>query len=89
MTTLSLSKAARKLPELSRKFAKRKGEAVQITDEGQPTMVIMSVAEYERLKETADVFADGHLLRGLKNSIEDVREGRVVAEKDADALIGW
>ncbi|MFZ4756499.1 MAG: type II toxin-antitoxin system Phd/YefM family antitoxin [Miltoncostaeaceae bacterium] len=58
-------------------------ERVTVTVHGQPSAVIMSPDDVERLEETIAVLADGRLVRQLMDSEGDLAEGRV---GDRDAL---
>lgn len=58
-------------------------ERVTVTVHGQPSAVIMSPDDVERLEETIAVLADGALIRQLTDSEGDLAGGRVA---DLDAL---
>ncbi len=58
-------------------------ERVTVTVHGQPSAVIMSPDDVERLEETIAVLADEALIRQLTDSERDLAEGRV---DDLDAL---
>jgi prevent-host-death family protein len=52
-------------------------EHVVITRNGRPAAVVVSSEEYEALVETLEVLEDAETLEALRESEEDVREGRV------------
>ncbi len=54
-----------------------KQEQVVITRNGQPAVVLLSVAEYESMVETIEILSDEELMESLKRSDEDVKAGRV------------
>jgi antitoxin YefM len=54
-----------------------KQEQVFITRNGQPSVVLLSIAEYESMVETIEALSDEELMESLKRSDEDVKAGRV------------
>lgn len=65
--TLPISEVKAKLPELVNGVEQRE-EEVLVTRNGKPAAVLMSYAEYERLKETIDVFSDPALMQQIHRS---------------------
>jgi antitoxin YefM len=57
-------------------------EHVVLTRNGRPSVVVMSMAEYEALQETLEVLADPGTLDDLRASERDVAQGRVVDWED-------
>jgi antitoxin YefM len=57
-------------------------EHVVLTRNGRPSVVVMSMAEYEALQETLEVLADPGALDDLRASERDVAQGRVVDWED-------
>ena len=56
---------------------KDSGQAIIITQNGRATMVVQSVAEYERMQETLA------LLKRLAQSQQAVTQGKTVSSTDA------
>ncbi len=52
-------------------------ERVTVTVHGQPSAMIMSLDEVERLEETIAVLSDGELIRQLTDAEADIASGRV------------
>jgi len=75
--TLPITKARSKLTDLVDKADKLLQEFV-ITVNGKPTAVLLSVAEYESLKETADVLSDKELVKQLIISEKEIADGNYV-----------
>lgn len=67
--TLPISEVKAKLPELVTGVEQRE-EEVLVTRNGKPAAVLMSYAEYERLKDTLDVFSDPALMQQIAQSRE-------------------
>jgi antitoxin YefM len=67
--TLPISEVKARLPELISDVQDREDEVV-VTRNGKPAAVLVSYAEYERLKETLDVLSDPDLLQQIKRSQE-------------------
>ena len=59
--TLPISDVKNRLPELVRGVEERE-EEVFVTRNGRPAAVLLSHAEYQRLKETVDVLSDPDLM---------------------------
>lgn len=77
MTTLPLSEAKARLPQLLRE-TEELGEHFVITRSGRPAAVLVSVEEYEGLLETLEILADPKLLVAVQKGLEDVERGRLV-----------
>jgi prevent-host-death family protein len=65
--TLPISEVKARLPELVTGVAERDEEVV-VTRNGKPVAVLVSFAEFERLKETLDVLSDPALMRQVQES---------------------
>ena len=65
--TLPISEVKARLPELVLGVQEREEEVV-VTRNGRPAAVLVSIAEYERLKETVDVLSDPELMRQIHRS---------------------
>ena len=72
---LPISEVKARLPELVRGVEDREEEVV-VTRKGKPAAVLVSHAEYERLKETIDVLSDPDLMRQIKLSRQFYASGR-------------
>ena len=65
--TLPISEVKARLPELVTSVQEREEEVV-VTRNGRPAAVLVSYAEFERLKETLDVLSDPSLMRQIEQS---------------------
>jgi antitoxin YefM len=64
---LPISEVKARFPELVTGVAEREDEIV-VTRNGKPTAVLVSYAEYERLKETLDVLSDEAMMKQIRAS---------------------
>ncbi|MEK7592726.1 MAG: type II toxin-antitoxin system Phd/YefM family antitoxin [Patescibacteria group bacterium] len=74
--TLPISKAREDLASLVENAKSHLDEFV-ITVNGYPAAVLMSVAEYDSLKETNEILGNPQLMQAIKAGEEDVRLNRV------------
>ena len=73
--TLPISEVKARLPELVTGVEEREEEVV-VTRNGRPAAVLVSYAEFERLKETLDVLSDPDLMRQIEESRAFYASGR-------------
>jgi prevent-host-death family protein len=62
-----LSEVKTRLPELISGVEEREEEVV-VTKNGRPAAILINVHEYERLKETLDVFGDPEMMKQIRQS---------------------
>lgn len=74
METIPITEAKARIAELADRVA-REHDHFTITRNGRADVMLISVAEYESLHETIDVFADDETLADLRQSREDVAAG--------------
>jgi len=72
---LPISEVKARLPELVTGVAEREEEIV-VTRNGKPAAMLVSYAEYERLKETLDVLSDPELMRQIRESEAQIAAGK-------------
>ena len=63
-------------------------EHVVITRNGRPAAVLVPAEEQEILEETLEILQDEELLAALRESEEDVKEGRVTALREVRQELG-
>jgi len=64
---LPISEVKAKLPELVNRVEELEEEII-VTRNGKPAAMLISYADYERLKETLDVLSDPDLVRQIRTS---------------------
>jgi len=83
MTQLTITQARRGLPNLPERLARVPERAVTITRRGRPVLAVMPWEFYESIVETLDVLSDPEMVLALRESIEDLKHGRLVSNAEA------
>lgn len=87
METIPITEAKARIAELADRVA-REHDHFTITRNGRADVLLISVAEYESMRETLDLLSDDEALADLRQSREDFAAGdtfsadEVVAELD-------
>ena len=63
-------------------------EHVVVTRNGHPVAVVISTAEWEALEESLEILQDDETLAALRESDEDVREGRLFSLDEVRRELG-
>jgi len=53
-------------------------DTIAITKNGVPEAVLLSMRKFEGFLETIDILADPDMMKQLKGSAEDVKEGKLI-----------
>ena len=77
MTTVNLSEAKDKLSQLVKETAETTCQIV-ISVNGRNQAVLISIDEYESLRETIEIMKDQTLMKKIASSLEDIKKGNVV-----------
>ena len=77
MTTINLSEAKDKLSQLVKETAETTCQIV-ISVNGRTQAVLISMYEYESLRETIEIMKDQVLVKKIASSMEDIKKGNVV-----------
>jgi prevent-host-death family protein len=72
---LPISEVKARLPELVTGVEEREEEVV-VTRNGKPAAMLVSYAEYERLKETLDVLSDPDLMEQIRDGLAEIASGK-------------
>lgn len=80
MTTVSLKELRPNLPKIVNDIDS-KLDRVTITKRGQPTVIMMSIDDYESLTETLNILSDKSGLTRIKAGMKDIKEGKTVSLK--------
>ena len=81
MTELTISEARKALLDLPEKLARTR--AVTITRRGQPVLAILPWEFYESIVETLEILGDPEMVTALRESLEDLKRGRVLSHAEA------
>ncbi|HMH50776.1 MAG TPA: type II toxin-antitoxin system Phd/YefM family antitoxin [Candidatus Acidoferrum sp.] len=88
MAELTISEARKALLDLPEKLARTPERAVTITRRGQPVLAILPWEFYESIIETLDILGDPEMVKTLRESLEDLKRGRVVRNAEAKKRLG-
>ena len=88
MTELTISEARKTLLDLPEKLARTPERAVTITRRGQPVLAILPWEFYESIIETLDILGDPEMVKTLRESLEDLKRGRMVSNAEAKKRLG-
>ena len=88
MTELTISEARKALLDLPEKLARTPERAVTITRHGQPVLAILPWEFYESIVETLEILGDPEMVTALRESLEDLKRGRVVSHMEAKKRLG-
>ena len=78
MTTVTATEAKTAFLELLRGVAEQ-GDAVEITRNGKPSGVLVSVEEWESLLETVSILSDEAAMKKIARARRELEVGRVLA----------
>ena len=79
--TVPVREFRQQLADLLTEVAERR-EHVTVTRRGRPAAVLIPVAEYEALEETADILSDDATLEAIRRGLDDLARGDVVSLDD-------
>ncbi len=78
METIPITEAKARIAELAERVA-REHDHFTITRNGRADVMLISVAEYESMRETLDLLSDGEALVDLRQSRDDFATGDTFA----------
>ena len=88
MTDLTITEARQALLDLPERMAKAHEKVVHVTRRGRPVLAVLPWDLYESLVETLEVLGDPEMTAALRESIDDIRRGRVVSHAVARQRLG-
>jgi antitoxin YefM len=88
MTQLTITEARQALLNLPEQLAKAPDKAVSITRRGRPVLALLPWDLYESIIETLEVLGDPETTAALRESLEDIRKGRLVSHEAARKRLG-
>ncbi|HLD57216.1 MAG TPA: type II toxin-antitoxin system Phd/YefM family antitoxin [archaeon] len=86
--TLPITKARENLTELVDRAARLRNEYT-ITVNGEPKAVLLSVDEYESLKETLEILSNTKLMEDLREAEAQATRGELVDWEDFKEEMRW
>ena len=88
MTELTISEARKALLDLPEKLARTPERAVTITRRGRPVLAVLPWEFNESIVETLEILGDPQMVTALRESLEDLKRGRVVSHAEAKKRLG-
>jgi antitoxin YefM len=88
MTQLTISEARKTLLDLPERRGRGSERAISITRRGRPVLAVMPWEFYESIVETLDVLSAPAMVSTLRDSLKDLKRGRLVNNKEAKARLG-
>jgi antitoxin YefM len=88
MTQLTISEARKVLLDLPERLERGSERAISITRRGRPVLAVMPWELYESLVETLEILGDPDMVVALRDSLEDLKRGRVVSNREAKTRLG-
>ncbi|MDE0615765.1 MAG: type II toxin-antitoxin system Phd/YefM family antitoxin [bacterium] len=79
--TIPFSEVKAHLSELADRV-ETQHDRILVTRNGRPSFVLMSPDELESLEETLDILSDAELVESLRESIQEVAEGKLLPLDD-------
>lgn len=79
--TIPFSEVKAHLSELADRVETQR-DRILVTRNGRPSFVLMSPDELESIEETLDILSDAELVESLRESLQDVAEGRLLPLRD-------
>jgi PHD/YefM family antitoxin component YafN of YafNO toxin-antitoxin module len=87
--TMPIIEARKKLTTLPEQFEKEPDtKAVAVTRRGKPVLAVLPWELYEAIVETLEVMGDEELMVALRQSIKEVKEGKVIPWEQAKRKLG-
>jgi antitoxin YefM len=88
MKHLTISEARARLLGLPERLARTPERAVCITRHGRPALAVLPWELYESLVETLEVLSDPETASALRESLDDLKRGRVVSHAETRKRLG-
>ncbi len=89
VTTLSIAEAREQFTRLPERFDEEPDLTVQVTRHGKPVMVVLPWDIYESIIETLEVMADPDLMAALRQSANDIAQGKTSDLATVKARLGF
>jgi prevent-host-death family protein len=89
MVQIPMIEARKRLTTLPENFAKNVEEgAIAVTRRGKPVLAIMPWDLYEAISETMEILGDPEMMKAVKRSAKEIREGKTISWDDAKKELG-
>jgi len=85
---LTITQARKALLDLPERLRKSPDKALEITKHGRPVLAVLPWELYESLVESLEVLSDPDMANALRESLEDIKRGRLVTHQEARKRLG-
>ncbi len=85
---LTITQARKALLDLPERLRKSPDKALEITKRGRPVLAVLPWELYESLVESLEVLSDPDMANALRESLEDIKRGRLVTHQEARKRLG-
>ena len=75
------------LARLPEKLSKE-NRAVALTKRGKPVLVVIPWDLYESIVESLEIMEDPEMMDGIREGIQDMREGNLISHEEVAARLG-
>lgn len=79
LKTLKVSAARKKLTSIHKTL--RMEDAIAVTSRDKKVLVLMRWEKYDAIRETLSILADESLMKQLRRSLKEAREGKLLSLK--------
>ena len=79
--TIPFSEVKAHLSELADRVETQR-DRILVTRNGRPSFILMSPDELESIEETLDILSDAELVESLRESLQEVAEGKLLRLRD-------
>ena len=86
--TLTITQARKALLDLPERLQKSSEKALEVTRHGRPVLAVLPWEFYESLVESLEVLSDPEMANALRESVQDIKRGRVVTHQEARKRLG-
>lgn len=87
MKQMNIAEARKRITTLENDFSEDE-KVISVTKHNKPILAVMPWDFYEALMETLEVITDKDLMSQLKNSINQINEGKTISWKKAKEELG-
>lgn len=85
---ISISEARNRIFEIA-KDAQNPGRYYTFTENGKPTVVLMSAEEFDSLMEDHEILNSPEIMANIKKSQEEYKAGKYVVLQDLEKKLGY
>ena len=85
--TITLKELRPKLPQIIQEIDSKMDRFI-ITKRGKPAALMMAVEDFESIMETLEIMSDRKLMKKIRRSQEEIKEGKVIEMAELERKLG-